>query len=285
MKRLWGWILFMVMLGTLLGSRGVYAENIHQSVGNYSVPQGAVHHGNISLNVGNVTVRGTVDGNVHVNVGNVVVTGTVNGNVSVGTGNISTPDHGRITGSRSVGIGSSSTTVGNLPSAGMMATMQHLGSHAPGFWSKLWGRLLINVVISLILVTVFPRFLQRAATSIDREPLRTGFIGCVGIMAWVVAMVGLAVIIIGIPLAILLAFAGVLAALFANSGVVWVLGKRLQGALLPHQTGLFYASVVAGGVVLTALETVPGLGPLVELVVTCLGIGALIRLWVWKPVQ
>ncbi|NMP22602.1 hypothetical protein [Sulfobacillus harzensis] len=286
MKRLAFLLGLLGLLASLIFgfSEGVYAQNVNQSVGNYTVPAGQVFHGNIHVNVGNVTVAGRVDGNVDVNVGNVVVSGTVTGNVDVGTGHISTPGDGRIEGTRSVGLGSAAGSSLAVSGAGsVLSTVGHLGSRVPGFWSRLAGRLLINVVLSVILIAVFPRPLNRMAVEMEDEPVRAGTTGCLSLIGWVIVMVGLAVIIIGIPLTLLLAFLGAVALVFSNAGVVWFIGRRLQQAFRPDQTGLFYASVVSGGVALTIAETIPGVGSLVELAAAALGIGAVVRLWVWKP--
>lgn len=269
-----GWMKWLGMLAIVVGliwaSPGlrIHAQNVSQSLGNYVVPAGKTVHGNVTMNVGNVVVRGTVDGNVTVNVGNVVVYGVVTGNVNVGTGYIGGP--GRIDGSRSVGIGSTNTAP--IVNIGPWAQWRFpgvpgLGWLTDGFLSRFVARLAMNLVVSGILVTIFPAALRQVIGDIESNPVRAGATGCLSLVAWLVAMVGLAVIIIGIPLSILLAIAGVIAMLLANAAVVWLIGLRVERTAWPDRGVKPYVAIGIGGALLTVVELIPGIGAIIELIV------------------
>lgn len=286
-------VVFALTAALLVGGWGAnlaYAHNITQNLGNYTVPQRETVKGNINLNVGNVIVKGTVDGNVDVNVGNVVVSGLVTGNVLVHTGNIRVTSAGRIDGSRTVGIGNASS--GPIP-GGVLSVPSHWSTFIPGgtaalglvntgwfhfgWAAKFFGKLVLNLVVSALLIVLFPRLIQNIVHGMSETPVRAAAVGCLSLIAWLVAMIGLAVIIIGIPLTLLLALAGVVAALVANGAMVWLVGSRIMQTASSSKPQEWYWIVLAGGLAVTVVEVIPVIGPLAELAVLVVGIGAIVQ--------
>lgn len=200
----------------------------------------------------------------------------VAGNVTVGTGTIETRDGGRIDGARSVGIGNVSQA-----SPGGVGHWTYVGSGRVGFSGNLLGRflshLLLNLVVTGIVVTIFPVALRQVIGEIESRPVRAGMTGCLVMIAWLVAIVGLAILIIGIPLSILLGIVGVLAFLLANAAVAWLIGMRVERTVWPNRPGHPYTAILVGGAALTIVEMVPGVGPLLELVVAAVGLGAIVQ--------
>lgn len=288
MRRIVLALVAVVIVGGM-GTNLAHAQNITQNVGNYTVLKGETVTGNIDLNVGNVTVNGTVDGTVDVNVGNVVVSGLVKGNVHVGTGNIHAASTGHIDGTKSVGIGNAAAgqIPGTISSASHWASLLPGGTAAWGWFDRGWGnfgwvskflgRLFINLVVPAVMILLFPRMIRDIVHGMTETPVRAAAVGCLTLVAWVVAMIGLAVIIIGIPLTLLLALAGAVAALMANGAVVWLVGRRLIQASWWHEELEWYWVVVLGGIVVSLLETIPVIGSLAELAVMVVGIGAIVE--------
>ncbi len=284
---------FAVAAVFLVGSAGptlAYAHTITQNVGNYTVPQGQTLKENINLNVGNVIVKGTLDGSVNVNVGNVVVSGLVTGDVTVHTGNIRVTPGGHIDGSRTVAIGNAAS--GPIP-GGILGVPSHWASVIPGgpaAWglmhagwfhlgwaAKFFGKLAINLIVSALLIVLFPRMVRNIVHGMAETPVRAAAVGCLSLVAWLVAMIGLAVIIIGIPLTLLLALAGFVAALVANGAMVWLVGSRLMETAWSSKPQAWYWIVLAGGVAVTVVEVIPVIGPLAELAVLVVGVGAIVQ--------
>lgn len=267
-----------------------YAHTINQNVGNYTVPKGQTLNENINLNVGNVIVKGTLDGNVTVNVGNVVVSGLVTGHVTVHTGNIRVTPGGHIDGSRTVTIGNAAS--GPIPH-GILSLPSHGASIIPGgpaAWGlmqagwfhrswvdKFFGQLAINLIVPGLLIVLFPRMVRNIVHGMSETPVRAAAVGCLSLVAWIVAMIGLAVIIIGIPLTLLLALAGVVAALVANGAMVWLVGTWLMEEVWPSEPQEWYWIVLAGGIALSLVEVIPVIGPLAELAVLVVGVGAIVQ--------
>lgn len=275
-----------------MGGARTYAQTINQNVGNVTVPPGKTISGSIHLNVGKVVVQGTVDGSIQVNVGTVQVesSGLVKGNVRVNTGNIIAPQ-GKILGTRSVGVGNAQASHVTAVVAGGNP-FRHWTSFVPdwhtgslgfpfvggwGWTSRFLGKLVMNLIVSGILVVLFPRMIRRIVTGIEDAPVRAAAVGCLTLVAWVVAMIGLAIIIIGIPLTILLALAGAVAALVANGAVIWLVGSRVLRGAFPVEPPAWYLVILAGGSIVTLVEIVPGIGWLAELAVMVVGVGAIVQ--------
>lgn len=290
------WAIALIMAvglwGGAWGSAPALAQNVHQAVGNIVVPAGQTHHGNIELDMGNVTVRGREDGNIRVDMGNVTVYGVVTGNVSVGTGNAAPKGSGRIEGKTSVTIGNNGG-VGSVSSLG--STPSHLVSHPFGIPSLLqgvgWtarfaGALIVNLIVAGVLILLFPRMIRQIVQGMEEAPARAAALGCLTLAAWVVAMIGLAIIIIGIPLTILLALAGVAAFLMANGAVVWLVGSRIMRSAWPQDDHEWYLIILVGGIAVTLVEIIPVIGRLAELAVVVLGVGAMVHArFGWKRRQ
>ncbi len=285
-------IVLVIATALVIGGLGpglAYAHNITQNLGNYTVPAGQTVKGNINLNVGNVLVRGTVDGNVDVNVGNVVVSGLVKGNVHVHTGNIRVNPGGHVNGLRTVDIGNAAS--GPVP--GVFSAPSQWSEFIPGgaaawdWMNSPWihvgrvaqflGKLFINVLVSAVLIVLFPRMIRQIVQGMSNVPVRSAAVGCLSLVAWVVAMLGLAVIVIGIPLSLLLALGGAVAALLANGAAVWLVGSRLKESAWASEVTEWYWIVILGGVVVTLVEMIPVIGQVAELAVVVIGIGAIVQ--------
>lgn len=261
----------------------VFAANIQQAMGTYVVAKGQTVQGNISLGMGTVNVLGRVDGNIKLGTGTVDVSGIVTGNVEVGMGTIDIIGSGRILGQTQIGVGSMSGKAGsinvgnfNMFPVRMTAPFSWLGE---GFGWMVNGilRLLGNVVISGLLVTVFPAMMGSISRDIDRETLSAAGIGCLGSVGLFVAMAGLVVIIIGIPVALLLALAWIGAILVGNGALVWWLGQRVDRVLWPALARYPYREIFEGGLVLTIGEMIPGIGWLVALSLGMVAFGSVLR--------
>ena len=144
----------------------------------------------------------------------------------------------------------------------------------------LWlGFGLSTIVAALLLAALAARQVREAGRLISSDPLVTGLIGFLGVIAIPVGAIILMVTVIGVPLGLgvlfavlpLLAYAGYLTAAIWTGE--WILRRTAQG---PERERPFLAAVV-GVVVLGALGLVPVLG-LIVTVASLLGFGALIRL-------
>ncbi len=93
-KILIGLLVLVLMLGAVAaGSAGaatetVINEDINKAAGSLEIPRSTTVNGNVTLNLGELTVLGVVNGNVNSNMGEVNIAGDVNGNVDANMGQI-----------------------------------------------------------------------------------------------------------------------------------------------------------------------------------------------------
>lgn len=281
------WGLISLSLVLLFGMSGAAsAQSVHQQLGTYVVNAGQTLHGNVTLDAGTVDVYGRVDGNVTVDAGTVDVTGVVTGNVHVDTGSIITGPKGRIEGQRTVGVGTTNGyPVGSLGiSQNLLNGIPMVGSLGfhPTAVSGGWGadliKLAINLVVTGLLVTLMPGFLNKVTVEMDHDGIAAAGVGCLALIGLVVALLGLTIIIIGIPVAFLLGVGGVAAWILANAALVWWLGHRVSQTAWATQPRHPYREILMGAVVLTVVEVIPWIGGVIGFVLELLAFGALLRM-------
>lgn len=281
------WWVVSLSIVLVLGMGGsVWAQSVHQQLGTYVVNAGQTLHGNVTLNAGTVDVYGRVDGNVTVDVGTVDVTGVVTGNVNVGTGSIITGPKGRIEGQRTVGVGTTNghrvgslgiphAVLNGIPFVGSMGID---ATAVSGGWAGSLIKLAMNLVVTGLLVTLMPSFLNTVTEEMDHDGLAAAGVGCLGLIGLVVALLGLTIIIIGIPVAFLLGLGGVVAWILANAALVWWLGHRISQTAWTAQPRHPYREILVGALVLTVVEIIPWIGSLIGFVLELLAFGALLRM-------
>ena len=134
-----------------------------------------------------------------------------------------------------------------------------------------WG-FAVNLLAGAALVAVFPRFSRGVAARIADSPLRTGGVGLLTLVAVPVALVLVAVTVVGIPLS----FVGaILFGLAAWAGALY--GRFAVGAWLAAAADVDdqWVALVAGFVAVALAVRIPFVGGLVDLAVFLLGLGAL----------
>lgn len=93
-KLVTGVLVLVLLLGAIIaGSAGaatetVINEDINKAAGSLEIPGSTTVNGNVTLNLGELTVLGVVNGNVNSNMGEVNIVGDVNGNVEANMGQI-----------------------------------------------------------------------------------------------------------------------------------------------------------------------------------------------------
>ncbi|WP_135827689.1 polymer-forming cytoskeletal protein [Halorussus halobius] len=268
--------------------------------------------GNLTAAAGNVLVAGQVNGDLEAFAGNVRINGTVTGDASAVGGNVFLDEGGRVDGALEAGagnvvvegevggdarLGAETVTVG--PSAVVGGDLAYggdldladgasvagevreesnvnpdvgpVGGTLPGWVSWAYG-LLANLVLGAIAVLAFPRFSDGLADRVAGDPLRSGGVGLLLLVGVPVLLVLLAISLVGIPLALVGAF--------AYAFVLWlgyVYGAFAVGTLL---LGLADAAnrwlaLAVGLVAVSLVGIVPVVGGLVEFAVLLLGLGAL----------
>lgn len=208
------------------------------------VPAGKVVDGDAVAVFGSVTVAGEVQGNVVAVMGSVHLKpgAKVEGDV-VSIGGVLDQADGVTINGESVQLGFTPFTWG-LPGLSVL-----LFSVAAGW--------LVSMFVGWIGVLLFPTAMLRVATTVERRPAASFFLGLLSVPAFFVAAALLCITVIGIPLAVLLPMAYGLIGYLGQLAATGVLGARLsrrplhQGMMTPILAGtLFVAIILAIGIVL-----------------------------------
>jgi hypothetical protein len=239
------------------------------------MPAAAIER-NAYLAGGMVQVDGTVHGELQVSGGTVILNGMVGSNAEVTAGELHVGPHAVINGNlryrvpaKKVHIDPAARITGivtALPVRDWSGTMR--------FFRFLW--LIGFLIAGAVAVALAPRLATRAVDSLKQRPWLSTMIGFLWLIAVPVAAVLIAITIVGLPLALLSgAVYGVLVYLGRAVIAVW-LGRMVLGARAhPGYEGAF-KSFLTGGIILVLVAFVPGIGPLVMLLTTVCGVGALL---------
>ena len=273
---------------------GTVTGDVSGLAGTIRVTESGRIGGSIAAAAGNVRIDGTVDGDVSAGAGDVRVTetATISGDVAVGGGSILID--GRIdgdvrAGGESVTLGPNAAVGGELrydaaqftrdPAATVtdgVVNDQNLGSSTttpmlPSGTAAVYS-LLANLVLGVILLLAFPAFSARLAGRVATSPGKTGGVGLLTLFGTPIALVLIAVTIVGIPLAVLGA-----AAFGLGIWVAIVYGQYAVGAWVLRQTGRDdrWVALIGGLVGFAVLGLIPIFGGVFELLALLLGLGAL----------
>lgn len=237
---------------------GEVAGEVSAAAGNVVVAEGATV-GSLSAAAGNVAVEGTVAGDVDAFAGSVTLgpEASIEGDLTYG-GELNQHPDAEVAGTVTEESPAAPTPLGEVP-----ALPPWLG---PLYWT------LVNLLLGAVLLAVFPRFSDGVAATARAETLKSGGVGLVALVGIPVALVLVAVTVVGIPLSVAGGFAFALALWVAS-----VYGRFAVGAWLLSLADAEnrWVALVVGLLVVLLVGLVPLLGGLVELLVLLLGLGAL----------
>ncbi|MFB6073906.1 MAG: polymer-forming cytoskeletal protein [Haloarculaceae archaeon] len=275
--------------------------------------------GNLRAFGGNVEISGTVTGNVQTASGSVRVSGRVGGDLSAAAGSVTLASGGVVEGTVEAGAGSVliDGTVGEDvraggqvrlgPDADVAGDVRYGGQLDRADGARVGGEVirdpgisigpgpmprfptgafaaygfLVTLLTAAVLLAAFPRFAAGVVDRVRTDPVRTGGIGLLAVIAVPVALLVLVVTLVGIPLAL----AGLALFLIA----LWIgalLGRYVLGVWLLSLADYEnrWVALLAGVVAVAVLVRlpVPYLAGLVRLVLFLLGFGAVVLgLWAW----
>lgn len=243
--------------------------------------------GNATLAGGSITVDGSIDGDLRAFGKRLTVNGKVDGDVQFAGDELRFGPGARIGGSI-VYTGASKLTID--PSAQVAGTIKRVADERD--WRRLArgativGGITVSfgmVLLGALLVLAMPRFSREAAASIRRLPWQSLGLGCAMLVGVPVLLAILVLTLIGIPLAVMLAFAygallvlgWLVAALFIGDTVL----ERIDAKKLESSwwRALFLLLAI---VAIAFVRHVPVAGPLLWGVLFLAGVGAFtLRTW------
>ncbi|UTF54533.1 bactofilin family protein [Natronosalvus rutilus] len=274
---------------------GTVTGDVNAVSGNVIVAEGGEVRGDVNAVGGTVQIDGRVAGDVAAAAGTLEVGegGTVDGALEAGAGTVTID--GTVAGDATIGadtitLGESAAIGGNLrydgdlqgntdAVAGEITQDSSLGVDlAPvilplASWIAAAYALAANLLLGVVLLALFPGFSDGVAARVASDPVRTGVIGLAVLIGVPILLFAVALTVIGIPLSLV----GALAFAF----LVWV--GVVYGRFAVAAWALSFADVhnrwlalVVGLVAGALIGLVPFVGWFLNLLVTLLGLGALV---------
>ena len=248
-----------------------------------SVPAGTVHEGDLVSVMGDVKVDGKVTGTVVVVLGSVVINGSVDGDLVSIMSRTEMGDKASVDG-EFVNVGwtpvraSGSSIGGEIVNVNFMNLIPFAG-HGGGIGGLLRFLFILSLIkmalLFLTMVIITSLIPRRLAVMAAAFPNKWGWSFVVGLLTYVglwIAVLFLALTLIGIPLALFLWFAGKAIKWMGLAAILYLMGqtmgRNLWGRELPH-----LASVLAGFVVFAVASMIPGLGWVFSLGMSILALG------------
>ena len=274
--------------------RGTVTGDVNAFGGDVFVAEGARVGGDLNGAAGSIRIAGTVDGAVaaaagdvtllesgtvgslETGSGSVTIDGTVGGDATVGAGRLVVGSSGVVEGDLRYDADefvNEGTVEGRVVRDRSLARGPEFGA-VGGLGDAVLGvyGFLVNLALGAILLLAFPGFSSRVAGRAVTDPVRSGGVGLLALVAVPLALVLFAITIIGIPITIV---GALLFAVLAWVGSVY--GRYAVGEWL---TGLADAenrwlALFVGFLAVAVGVRLPLIGWLVQLLVFLLGFGAL----------
>lgn len=286
----------LTAVGGTIVVRGTVNGNLEAVGGTVVVAESGAVTGDVAVSAGSVQIDGTVEGELNGAAGALTIgeNATVGGSLQVGAGTVIVG--GRIGGDATVGaerlvlrptavvdgdltydddtelVREEGATVAGTVSQEDLDRGGGVGTFAGWVVLTAW-ELGANLLLGALLLLAFPRFSAGIADRIREDPLRTGGVGLLTLVAVPLVLVLLVLTIVGIPIALALG----LPVLLIGGWVAFVYGQYAVGdwASSEFGGGSRWVALVVGVVGITLLSEIPIVGGLLDLVVFVLGLGAL----------
>jgi hypothetical protein len=272
--------------------------------------------GDVIAGSGNVDILGEVGGDVRVGAGQVSISGTVGEDVSAGAGQVTVTSSGRVEEDLLFGTGQTTLdgrvdgdvlgATGNYVRRGTVGGTEDVTvarrKRAPSAEDRLLDglrRFISILIVGVLLLWLAPRLVDGAAQRLRRRPLASLGVGVLGIIGFVVVVLGL--ILVAVLLAIglgllrlgdligitifgtgaLLTVLGFLfflmAAFGAQAGVGLSLGRLAVGASPGARR---WVALILGVLIVVVVSSLPVVGGLLAFLIAVFGIGAaILELW------
>lgn len=272
--------LLVIMIVFLLLPGAALADGKNDRVqiqGDVVVGENEVIMGDAVSIMGSVTVNGKVMGDVVAIMGDVTVNGEVMGDVTAVGGRVTRSDSARIYGKiTQVGVGEGiGDIIKNVTKYGFhrgAAGNRSITIFNTGFpYIVRTMHLLGLIALGSLTIILFPNSIKNLADEVDRETARRFLIGFLAIILMPLAIILMAVTIIGIPLIPLAVLLVAAAGFYGYLSISIFLGRKLNEQL--HLKPGIFTEYILGALLLWFVQLVPFVGTISGLVVLMLALG------------
>jgi hypothetical protein len=266
-----------IAVGNVLVGEDEDIDGLIASIDGNAIVQGTGRNGVLVIS-GDARVSGRIIGDVVVFDGNADISGVVNGDVIAWSGRAIVRDgatvRGDVRSTDSPRIERGAEVGGDVETVDLPGTFSFLGVRILGLF---WLAVTISTgVLGLLFVLLFPRSAQttvRTAQGSIGKSIGVGVL--VAILLPIVAVLAL-VTVVGIPFGL-----GLLGALGVVHAIAYVAGALWFGRFMVKEPKSAIGAFFAGWGILRVLALIPGLGALVWIVTSVIGVGA-ITIAIWR---
>ena len=251
---------------------------------------------------GSVTIRGVVTGDLVVTGGSAEIEGTgrVVGDVVVMGGSVHLAKGSRVDGDVATVGGSVDKDEGAFVGGDVSNTGKGKGKHGKSHGSSSSGsshddsahgklqeigqtisKMALLFVFGCVLLALATRRVDTLRVEVASRPMRSFALGILGAMGAFVAVCVMCITIVGIPFAIMLVLAGVLATYGSIAAVLTTFGAAVIG----HKSKSAYVHLLVGCLAFLILLPIPFVGGIVAFAVTMIAIGTLIATKIGSEVK
>lgn len=279
--------------------RGTVTGDISGTAGSVQIADTGQVGGNLEASGGTILVAGTVDGDVRVGAGSfeLVDSGLIRGTLDVGAGSVRVD--GEVGGDvraagDSVALGPNAAVGGEFRydadeftqdldatvDGGVVQDSELSGNFDSGFgfptlpwWFGSAYGVVVNLLLGAVLLLIFPRFSTSIATRVVDKPATAGGIGLLTLIATPIALLLLAVTVIGLPISLAGIGLFILGVWIATIYGEYAIGRWAIGLLNRENRWL---ALLVGLIGFTIIGFIPIVGSLAGFVALLLGLGALV---------
>lgn len=263
-----------IMEGAVVqGNAAVFGSNL-------TIEKGAKINGDVAVLGGNLELAGQVDGDIAVTGGAVQLdaTAVVAGDVRVAGGGLTQSEgavvRGTISRENGPDLGRALSRPFEGPFTGFTGMPYALFNAGLGFLRGMIVSLAL-AALGVLLVVLFPEPTRRVMETAENSTAASLGIGCLTLILTPILVVALAITVIGIPVALLLILAAAVAWAVGWIAVGYWAGRRILEGLKVHDIVPIVA-VIVGVLILALVSEAPCVGWLVGLLITTLGVGAVV---------
>lgn len=220
-----------------------------------------------------------VNGDILLSGGDITLDGTVNGNGRVSAGTLRTGDNFRLNGSLELDAqnypsnlkdnvrGNVNITTRNETGAQYAEAYEGFNVFGFIFW------LLTSLALGLVLIYIFPGFVNRLKEIVRDSPLKTGLLGLLILIFLPILAVILLITVFGLSLSVLVIMLLALALIIATVPVKLLAGEIIYNKIFKKEAGKLVYYLI-GAIIFAIAYEIPILGWLIQLIALLIGLGA-----------
>lgn len=238
----------------------------------------------VMIYAGDVQILGNVGGNAKITAGTVLLNSAVNGSVKIESDKITLGSMAHISGDFKHSATSQPTLNAGAKIDGTTSILPTSETPSnPYLQSSLWLELAVHTIgywlIALLLLSLFPRIVQKQAMGVPQNFWKDMGIGLVAIVASLIATAIIGITIIGLPLAILLLLGTLVLIYLSQIPFAFYLTQKISKASFDkdHNRLLIAGYLLFSIAFITLIGLLPFIGGLFQVAISLTGIGAVIR--------